>query len=166
MDVVVFGAGSLGSLVGGLLAGGHDVTLVGPDPHVSAVRERGLRLVGAVEMTVRPDAVTDPPAAADLAGVCVKAPTPRRPARSAASPTPRASTCRPTRPRRPSNGWRRRRRRTPPPCGRTSRPAAGPRPTPSGGYVWERADEHGVDVPVNTTMTRLLRAWEAERGLR
>ena len=73
MDVVVFGAGSLGSLVGGLLAGSYDVTLVGRDPHVSAVRERGLRLEGAVETTVRPDAVTDPPAAADLAVVCVKA---------------------------------------------------------------------------------------------
>ena len=35
-----------------------------------------------------------------------------------------------------------------------------------GGYVCERADEHGVDVPVNATMTRLLRAWEAARGLR
>ena len=73
MEVVVFGAGSLGSLVGGLLAGGHDVTLVGRDPHVSAVRERGLHLEGAVETTVRPDAVADPPAAADLAVVCVKA---------------------------------------------------------------------------------------------
>ena len=29
MDMVVFGAGSLGSLVGGLLAREHDVTLVG-----------------------------------------------------------------------------------------------------------------------------------------
>lgn len=37
MDVVVFGAGSLGSLVGELLARAHGVTLVGCDPHVSAV---------------------------------------------------------------------------------------------------------------------------------
>ncbi|MFC6725112.1 2-dehydropantoate 2-reductase N-terminal domain-containing protein, partial [Halobium palmae] len=29
MDIVVFGAGSLGSLLGGLLARVHDVTLVG-----------------------------------------------------------------------------------------------------------------------------------------
>ncbi|PSP68549.1 2-dehydropantoate 2-reductase [Halobacteriales archaeon QS_1_69_70] len=72
-DVVIFGAGSLGSLVGGLLARDHDVTLVGRDPHVSAVRERGLHLKGAVETTVRPDAVTEPPADADLAVVCVKA---------------------------------------------------------------------------------------------
>ena len=60
MDDVVFGAGSLGRLVGGLLAGGHGVTLVGRDPHVSAVRERGLRLEGAVESRVYPEAVTDP----------------------------------------------------------------------------------------------------------
>ena len=44
MNVVVFGAGSLGSLVGGLLARAHEVTLVGRDPHVSTVRERGLEV--------------------------------------------------------------------------------------------------------------------------
>ena len=35
-----------------------------------------------------------------------------------------------------------------------------------GGRVLERAREHGLDVPVNEVMTRLLRAWEANRGLR
>jgi 2-dehydropantoate 2-reductase len=73
VNVVVFGAGSLGSLVGGLLARTHDVTLVGRDPHVTAVRERGLRLTGAAEGTVHPDARTDPPDSADLAVVTVKA---------------------------------------------------------------------------------------------
>ncbi|WP_255151314.1 ketopantoate reductase family protein [Halorarius halobius] len=73
MDVVVFGAGSLGSLVGGLLAREHDVTLVGRDPHVAAVRERGLRVTGAFAFTVHPAARTDPPASADLAVVTVKA---------------------------------------------------------------------------------------------
>ena len=73
MDVVVFGAGSLGSLLGGLLARVHDVTLVGRPPHVERIRERGLRVTGAVETTVRPDARTDPPASADLALVTVKA---------------------------------------------------------------------------------------------
>ncbi|QLD89017.1 2-dehydropantoate 2-reductase [Natronomonas salina] len=73
MDVVVFGAGSLGSLVGGLLARAHDVTLVGRDPHVSTVRERGLRVEGEVEATVHPDARREVPDAADLAVVCVKA---------------------------------------------------------------------------------------------
>lgn len=73
MDIVVFGAGSLGSLVGGLLARAHDVTLVGRDPHVRTVSESGLRLSGAIETTVRPDAATTPPERADLAVVTVKA---------------------------------------------------------------------------------------------
>jgi 2-dehydropantoate 2-reductase len=73
MNVVVFGAGSLGSLLGGLLAREHAVTLVGRDPHMDAVREDGLRITGAVEETVSPDARTAAPERADLAIVCVKA---------------------------------------------------------------------------------------------
>ncbi|MCU4800558.1 ketopantoate reductase family protein [Halobacteria archaeon HArc-gm2] len=73
MNVVVFGAGSLGSLVGGLLAREHDVTLVGRDPHVSAVREGGLRVSGEFEFTTSPSATTSVPDAADLAVVTVKA---------------------------------------------------------------------------------------------
>jgi 2-dehydropantoate 2-reductase len=72
MDIVVFGAGSLGSLVGGLLAREHDVTLVGRDPHVEAVRAGGLRISGAVDGTVTPDAATAPPSVAELAVVTVK----------------------------------------------------------------------------------------------
>ena len=72
MDVLVFGAGSLGSLLGGLLAREHDVTLVGRDPHVRAIREDGLRIEGHVEATVSPAARLDPPESADLALVCVK----------------------------------------------------------------------------------------------
>ncbi|MFC5971749.1 ketopantoate reductase family protein [Halomarina salina] len=73
MDVVVFGAGSLGSLLGGLLARTHDVTLVGRRPHVDRIREQGLRVSGAIETTVGPDARTDVPPSADLALVTVKA---------------------------------------------------------------------------------------------
>ncbi|WP_255198586.1 ketopantoate reductase family protein [Halorarius litoreus] len=73
MHVVVFGAGSLGSLMGGLLAREHDVTLVGRDPHVSTIREQGLRVDGAFEFVVHPDARTDAPPSADLAVVTVKA---------------------------------------------------------------------------------------------
>ncbi|MFC7234792.1 ketopantoate reductase family protein [Halosegnis marinus] len=73
MHVVVLGAGSLGSLVGGLLARAHEVTLVGREPHVSRVREGGLELTGAYDERVRPDARTDPPASADLAVVTTKA---------------------------------------------------------------------------------------------
>jgi 2-dehydropantoate 2-reductase len=63
MQVCVLGAGSLGSVIGGVLArAGHDVTLVTRnDAHVDAVRERGLVLVDDHARTVvRVDAVTSP----------------------------------------------------------------------------------------------------------
>ncbi len=72
MEIVLFGAGSLGTLLGGLLARAHDVTLVGREPHVRAIRTDGLRITGGIETTVRPDARTEPPDSADLAVVCVK----------------------------------------------------------------------------------------------
>lgn len=73
MNIVVFGAGSLGSLVGGLLATEHDVTLVGRDPHIRAIRENGLEISGDIETSVRPTARVEPPESAELAVVCVKA---------------------------------------------------------------------------------------------
>jgi 2-dehydropantoate 2-reductase len=72
MEVCVFGAGSLGSLVGGLLARSHDVTLVGREPHVSAVQQTGLSITGRVDEQVRPTAQTTPPDSATLAVVTVK----------------------------------------------------------------------------------------------
>ena len=74
MDVVVFGAGSLGSLVGGFLAREHEVTLVGHDPHVAAVADDGLTVEGEFGFSVSPDATTDGSGLrADLAVVTVKA---------------------------------------------------------------------------------------------
>ncbi len=76
MEIVVFGAGSLGSLVGGLLARDHDVTLLAREDHARAVRESGLRLEGAVDGPARvfPTATTDGTGLeADLAVVTVKA---------------------------------------------------------------------------------------------
>lgn len=74
MEIVVFGAGSLGSLVGGLLAREHAVTLVGRDPHVSTVQNAGLRVGGEFDFVVHPDATTDgTDLDADLAVVTVKA---------------------------------------------------------------------------------------------
>lgn len=72
MDICVLGAGSLGSLIGGLLAREHTVTLVGREPHVSAVERDGLRVTGEFDLTVEPAARTDPPDAVDLAVVTVK----------------------------------------------------------------------------------------------
>ena len=74
MEVLVYGAGALGSLVGGLLAREHNVTLVGRDPHVRRIRADGLRIDGAVEARVSPRALTDGThRAADLALVTTKA---------------------------------------------------------------------------------------------
>lgn len=73
MDVLVFGAGSLGSLVGGLLARSHDVTLVGRGDHIRSIRDSGLRVRGAMSVAVTPAVSSDPPGGADLALVTVKA---------------------------------------------------------------------------------------------
>lgn len=46
-EIWVYGAGAVGSCLGGMLArGGHQVVLIGRDPHMTAVRERGLRIRG------------------------------------------------------------------------------------------------------------------------
>ncbi|AGN01607.1 2-dehydropantoate 2-reductase [Salinarchaeum sp. Harcht-Bsk1] len=75
MEVLVIGAGSLGSLVGGLLAPDHDVTLVGRDPHVSTIRTAGLAIGGEIQTRVEPSATIPQrvSASADLAIVTVKA---------------------------------------------------------------------------------------------
>ncbi|WP_435070314.1 ketopantoate reductase family protein [Haloplanus sp. C73] len=70
----MFGAGSLGSLVGGCLARTHDVTLVGRDPHVETVRQDGLRVSGVETFDTRPAATTEASGTtADIAIVTVKA---------------------------------------------------------------------------------------------
>lgn len=70
----MYGAGALGSLVGGLLARAHDVTLVGRDPHMRRVREDGLRIEGRIDACVRPRALTaGRDLSADLALVTTKA---------------------------------------------------------------------------------------------
>ena|SRR6056297_2836554 len=72
MKICVFGAGSLGSLVGGVLAREHDVSLVGREPHVGAIEDGGLQIRGEITDTVQPRAATAPPESADLAVVTVK----------------------------------------------------------------------------------------------
>lgn len=74
MRIVVFGAGSLGSAVGGLLTRRHEVTLVGRQAHVQAIEESGLVITGMVEAVVVPKATEKvqglPPA--DMVVVTVK----------------------------------------------------------------------------------------------
>jgi 2-dehydropantoate 2-reductase len=56
MRICVFGAGSLGSFLGGMLAEKHTVTLVGRRKNMDAIRTKGLTLVGDKRITVHPDA--------------------------------------------------------------------------------------------------------------
>jgi 2-dehydropantoate 2-reductase len=59
MRIAVFGAGALGSLMGGLLSTEHEVTLIGRRAHVEAVKQKGLKISGIMEGLVRPDAIID-----------------------------------------------------------------------------------------------------------
>jgi 2-dehydropantoate 2-reductase len=57
LKIVVFGAGAIGSLFGGFLARGHEVTLVCREPHASAILQKGLKIDGLTEMQTMPHAV-------------------------------------------------------------------------------------------------------------
>lgn len=68
----VFGAGSLGTLVGAVLSrGGHDVRLVGRQRDVEAVRSHGVSVEGGLEFRASPDAAVEP-GDADASLVAVK----------------------------------------------------------------------------------------------
>lgn len=74
MEIVVFGAGSLGSLLGGFLSNVHDVTLIARESHANAVEETGLEITGIVDEVVYPASRTTVDGlTADLALVTVKA---------------------------------------------------------------------------------------------
>ena len=74
MDIAVFGAGSLGSLIGGLLTGPHHVTLVSREAHANAMAANGLTITGNIDRHVFPAVATDWGAVGetDLAIVTVK----------------------------------------------------------------------------------------------
>jgi len=58
MQIVVLGAGAIGSLYGARLAPANDVTLVGRPDHVRAIQEKGLRIEGIETQTVSLRAAT------------------------------------------------------------------------------------------------------------
>jgi 2-dehydropantoate 2-reductase len=62
MRYIIYGAGGIGSIMGGHLARtGHDVVLIGRPGHVNAIKDRGLRLITPLETYVlRLPAVTGP----------------------------------------------------------------------------------------------------------
>ena len=53
MQIIVLGAGAIGSLYGAKLAAAHDVLLIGRPEHVAAINSRGLRIEGLESRTVR-----------------------------------------------------------------------------------------------------------------
>ena len=58
MDIVVLGAGAIGSVYGARLSLRHSVTLVARPSHVDAIERRGLRLVGVEDRLYRVCAAT------------------------------------------------------------------------------------------------------------
>jgi 2-dehydropantoate 2-reductase len=57
MKILVFGAGALGSFVGGLLSKNNDVTLIGRKKHVDAINSKGLVIGGKTELKMNPRAL-------------------------------------------------------------------------------------------------------------
>src|SRR2546426_503274 len=56
VEILVFGAGAIGSFFGGLLSQRHDVTLIGRAEHISAVKSHGLRVSGKTSIIAKPRA--------------------------------------------------------------------------------------------------------------
>jgi 2-dehydropantoate 2-reductase len=57
MRVLVFGAGAMGSLIGGLLAQQHNVTFIGRSAHMTAIRKNGLKITGKTELSLPSKAI-------------------------------------------------------------------------------------------------------------
>ena len=53
MQIVILGAGALGSILGGHLArAGEEVTLIARGPRAASIQQHGLSLTGLVDFTV------------------------------------------------------------------------------------------------------------------
>ena len=59
MQIIVLGAGAIGSLYGAKLAAGNDVILIGRAEHAAAINSRGLRIEGIEAETVRVPAASE-----------------------------------------------------------------------------------------------------------
>jgi len=96
MQIIVLGAGAIGSLYGAKLAGGNDVTLIGRPNHVRMIEHNGLRIAGIESQTVRVTAATqieqiNPDT---LIFLTTKVPATVSALEPVAEPTPRSSRCR------------------------------------------------------------------------
>lgn len=53
MNIVIFGAGAIGSLFGALLSKRNNVLLIGRKPHISAIKKNGLKIQGKTRLNVK-----------------------------------------------------------------------------------------------------------------
>jgi 2-dehydropantoate 2-reductase len=75
MDIVILGAGAIGSLFGALLSKNNKVLLVGRTPHITTIRNHGLKITGKTQMHVKipaVDSIEKSDASPDLLMVTVK----------------------------------------------------------------------------------------------
>jgi len=56
MNIVILGAGAIGSLFGGSLSQKNNVSLIGRKTHVQAIKENGLKITGKTQLNVKPSA--------------------------------------------------------------------------------------------------------------
>lgn len=58
MNIIIFGAGAIGSLLGGLLSKNNNVLLIGRENHVSTIKKSGLIIEGKTHINVKINAET------------------------------------------------------------------------------------------------------------
>ncbi len=58
-NIVIYGAGAIGSVVGALLSGQNNVTLIGRKEHVDAINKNGLKVTGAIDKVFKLKAHTE-----------------------------------------------------------------------------------------------------------
>lgn len=59
MNIIVFGAGAIGSLIGGLLSKQNNVILIGRKKHVQEINKNGLKIKGKTNLTIKIQAETN-----------------------------------------------------------------------------------------------------------
>ena len=53
MNIVVIGAGAIGSFIGGMLSKSNDVILIGRKSHIDSIRENGLNIEGKTKLNIK-----------------------------------------------------------------------------------------------------------------
>ena len=73
MRILIFGAGAVGSLIGGLLSKKYDVTLFGRKKHIDEIKKNGLRIAGKTKGIFYPKVISKISGKYDLIILTVKA---------------------------------------------------------------------------------------------